>query len=164
MANKNPQNNAIQHGLTSPRVVLPQLGETEEVWEVFCNEWCTALKPRNGAERELVDRIAGLAWRLRRAEQYQLNVARYRQTRDDPEIPQWKNDYFDCLMIKPDPTKITPLTEAEIAEKEQLMLARELVVSDGVENARRYEISMERSLERNLKLYEKLRKLTDAVA
>jgi len=152
MANKKPHDNALKHGLTASRHVIPQLGETLETWETFRDGWHVALKPQNAPQREIADRIAGIVWRLRRAERYQLNRAVLW------ELPGDSDSFMSGLadMLGSD-VKLTP----ELAQlKDGLKLAQSLIHSDSTDKARRYEISLERSLERNLKLYRTIQGMT----
>jgi hypothetical protein len=148
MANTKPHDNALQHGLTSARVVIPQLGETVSDWEAFRQGWHDALQPANGPQREFADRIAGIAWRLRRAEAYQQKQAEL-QAELDRSVP----DVLEALQL-------APTKPEDLARQKALRAALALSDSERAEQARRYEVSLERSLERNLRLYEQLQALS----
>jgi hypothetical protein len=60
--------NAVKHGLRAQMVVLP--GEAEDEYARFCEEMMEDLRPQGLSEREVAERIVGLAWRLRRAGRY----------------------------------------------------------------------------------------------
>jgi hypothetical protein len=156
MANKQPENNALQHGLTAARVVLPQLGETLEQWEAFRDGWRDVLQPHNGPETEQADRVAGIAWRLRRAEAYQL----LRMTK--AELPGDVSE-IDAILASMG-TGRRPIKPAEAAQRDTL--ARVLPLLDGASaaTAQRYEVTLERQLQRNLALYAQLRAFTDREA
>ncbi len=57
--------NAVRHGLTSSKIVLPGV-ESEDEWEDHHHRIFTALDPVGGLEEELTERAALLLWRLRR--------------------------------------------------------------------------------------------------
>ncbi len=144
MANKKAQDNAVQHGLTSSRVVLPQLGENVTDWEAFRDGWRDVLKPRNLPETELADRIAGLAWRLRRAEAYQL-LALTRAA---------MNTHMDLDAI------LGPQLPPKAAgQYRQLGHVLGLLDGHNPAQAQRYEVTLERQLQRNLAIYAQLREL-----
>ena len=56
--------NAVNHGLTAKNVVVA--GEKPEDFDAFRDELMADFRPVNTIGRELVDRTAGLLWRLRR--------------------------------------------------------------------------------------------------
>jgi len=145
MANKKAQDNAVQHGLTSSRVVLPQLGENVTDWEAFRDGWRDVLKPRNLPETELADRIAGLAWRLRRAEAYQL-LALTRAAMDIHSMD------LEAILGPQLPPTVA-------AQYRQLGHVLGLLDGHNPAQAQRYEVTLERQLQRNLALYAQLRNL-----
>ena len=57
--------NALRHGLTAEKIIVP--GETAEEFEALRAELYREHCPETVSERELVDVIATLQWRLRRA-------------------------------------------------------------------------------------------------
>jgi hypothetical protein len=57
--------NALKHGLSAQTVVLP--GEDPRELSRLCEDVATDLRPRGALEREMLARIVGLLWRLRRA-------------------------------------------------------------------------------------------------
>jgi hypothetical protein len=64
--------NALSHGLRSASPVVP--GERPEEWEVFRDGIAATLGPVGELEAELADRVASLAWRLRRVTAYETGV------------------------------------------------------------------------------------------
>jgi hypothetical protein len=56
--------NAVTHGLTAARIVIP--GEKAEEFAAFRDALMVDLAPANTIHRLLADRVAGLFWRLRR--------------------------------------------------------------------------------------------------
>ena len=61
--------NAIKHGLTASRDVIK--GESQEEFDAHKQSFLDALAPRNAVEDFLADRVASLAWRLKRANRLQ---------------------------------------------------------------------------------------------
>lgn len=57
--------NALRHGLTAARPVLP--GEDPRQYRALVNQIRRRFSPRTAMERELCQRIAHLCWKLRRA-------------------------------------------------------------------------------------------------
>lgn len=64
--------NALVHGMRAEIPVVP--GETAEEWEVFRAGVTASLTPVGTLEAELADRVAALAWRLRRAAAFETGV------------------------------------------------------------------------------------------
>lgn len=155
MANNKPHDNALQHGLTSERVVLPQLGETVTDWEAFRDGWQDVLKPRNVPERELCNRIAGLAWRLRRAEAWQrLYLTRAELPGDNDALMELLREAHNGVQ----------LTQAVRDQRNTLGRAMTTMDGDRAERAQRYETTLERQLQRSLALYDQLRGMVDRAA
>ena len=61
--------NAIRHGLYARRHVV--MGEDPAEFELSRNKWLDEFRPMGNEETLLAERVAGLAWRLRRAERLQ---------------------------------------------------------------------------------------------
>jgi hypothetical protein len=66
--------NALVHGLRSVAPVVP--GESAEDWEAHRAGIVAALAPVGTLEAELAERVASLAWRLRRATAYETGAVR----------------------------------------------------------------------------------------
>jgi hypothetical protein len=58
--------NAVRHGLRSPKPVVSTLGETLQVWSKYRDTLIEDLAPVGAMEEVLAERVALLAWRLRR--------------------------------------------------------------------------------------------------
>jgi hypothetical protein len=71
--------NALKHGLSAEHVVL--FDEEVAEFERFFRKWMGACKPRGFVERQLVERIAICAWRLRRV--YRIETGLFRKYRAD---------------------------------------------------------------------------------
>ena len=56
--------NAVKHGLTAREITVE--GESPEEFDAFRDRLFADHKPASALERELIDRLAGLLWRLRR--------------------------------------------------------------------------------------------------
>jgi hypothetical protein len=82
--------NAISHGVTSTRTVIP--GESEDEWDSFRSGVRDSLRPVGVLETELADRVAHCLWRRRRLDRFETamletsqaaigtDVARYRRS------------------------------------------------------------------------------------
>ena len=68
-AQADPSADAITHGITSPRAIVP--GETPEAWAAHLNGFRASLAPVGELEEELAGRVALLSWRLRRVVRYE---------------------------------------------------------------------------------------------
>jgi hypothetical protein len=64
--------NAIRHGMTSEARVVP--GESAQDAEAHWVGVWESLAPQGHLEEELCDRVAGLTWRLRRVERYEVGL------------------------------------------------------------------------------------------
>lgn len=62
--------NARIHGITSQTIVVPGL-ESEEEWEAHLEATLVDRAPVGAVETQLVERIAGLTWRMRRVERFE---------------------------------------------------------------------------------------------
>jgi hypothetical protein len=71
--------NALKHGLSAEPVVLFDEEVTE--FERFFRKWMGACKPQGFVERQLVERIAICAWRLRRV--YRIETGLFSKYRTD---------------------------------------------------------------------------------
>jgi hypothetical protein len=60
------RHNAVRHGLRTHAIVIPGFEEQAD-WEQFSHDVIEAVRPANAIEYALAERIAQLAWRLRRA-------------------------------------------------------------------------------------------------
>lgn len=57
--------NSLKHGLTARSVV--EFTESDVEFKAFCSRVAAAYDPRSALDQELIFRLAGLLWRLRRA-------------------------------------------------------------------------------------------------
>ena len=71
--------NALKHGLLARQDVV--MGEDPQQFDLSRRQWLDEIAPVGNAETTLAERIAGLAWRLKRAERLQ-------------------NELFDFLLTK----------------------------------------------------------------
>jgi len=78
--------NAVTHGLLARQVVV--VGEEEDEFDLYRDQFRADLAPVGMVESVLVERIAELAWRLRRAERFHTEAfdVMYAQNRVDPQI------------------------------------------------------------------------------
>ena len=121
--------NALRHGLTGKRVVVPE--ESAEEFEALRDAVIEDLRPRGPVEMVIAERVAAGAWRMRRAvrvegEMMEGVLRRERQMHNGP---------FDDL-------RLASLGEALVSEFGR---------GRAFENLRRYEVQIERSFYRGLK-------------
>ncbi|MGH6984867.1 MAG: hypothetical protein ACREEI_11645 [Stellaceae bacterium] len=115
--------NALKHGLTAQQIVL--FDETPEDFEAFFSEIIAALKPGDPIETQLAERIAVCAWRLRRS--YRIEAAMFENVRRS-----WADGA---------PT---------ITSRIEHLFVRVTAHDDHLAKLNRYEVSLERSLQRAL--------------
>ena len=66
--------NALTHGLTARTAIVLPLVERAEDWSAHLTGFAEALRPVGAVERELVERMAAITWRLRRVERVEAAV------------------------------------------------------------------------------------------
>lgn len=115
--------NALKHGLTAGQIVL--CDESPEDCEAFIGEIIATLKPEDPVEIQLAERIAVCAWRLRRS--YRIEAAMFENVRQS-----WDNGA---------PT---------ITSRIEHMFVRVTAYDDHLGKLSRYEVTLERSLQRTL--------------
>jgi hypothetical protein len=120
--------NALKHGLTAQQVTL--FDERPEDFEAFHSELLVALAPQSTVELALAERAALCAWRLRRV--YRIETGLFRKARK-----AWGNG--------------AAATTNEIA----VVFLRLASQEDDLSKLTRYEITLERSLQRALRALER---------
>jgi hypothetical protein len=75
--------NALKHGLTARYALLPD--ENPTLRRQLSARLVTDLKPQGALERELVERLAHLSWRLRRVPGFEAHVMAAIGEEDDPD-------------------------------------------------------------------------------
>lgn len=115
--------NALKHGLTARQIVL--CDESPEDFEAFIGEIIATLKPGDPVEIQLAERIAVCAWRLRRS--YRIEAAMFENVRRS-----WANGA---------PT---------ITSRIEHLFVRVTAQDDHLAKLTRYEVTLERSLQRAL--------------
>ena len=90
--------NAVTHGLTAARIVIP--GEKAEEFAAFRDALMVDLAPTNTIQRVLADRAAGLFWRLRRGPMVEAALLKG--------------------MMRPNPQDLSGLSDEELDQLEQL--------------------------------------------
>jgi len=119
--------NAMKYGLTAAQIVL--FDETPDDFEAFFGEIVTALKPGDPVEAQIAERIAVCAWRLRRS--YRIEAAMFENVRRS-----WVNG--------------APTVTSRIEH----LFVRVTAHDDQLAKLNRYEVSLERSLQRALVVLE----------
>lgn len=66
--------NAVKHGLTTNGILIP--GEDPREFEALCAELEAEFAPAGAVKRELVNDLAALLWRLRRARSFEAHLIR----------------------------------------------------------------------------------------
>lgn len=66
--------NALTHGLTARTAIVLPLVERAEDWSAHVAGFVEAMRPVGAVERELVERVAAITWRLRRVERVEAAV------------------------------------------------------------------------------------------
>lgn len=66
--------NALTHGLTARTAIVLPLVERAEDWSAHLTGFVAAMRPVGAVERELVERMAAITWRLRRVERVEAAV------------------------------------------------------------------------------------------
>ncbi len=137
--------NAIKHGLLARQNVI--LGEDPQEFELGRRKWLAELEPVGHAEATLAERVAGLAWRLKRAERLQ-------------------NEVFDSLLAKELADSMADFDDELSAEEQQelmsdpsadprlavgRMVARDFNRERALERLMMYERWIENSLYRTMK-------------
>ncbi len=82
--------NALRHGLLAKQAVV--VGEDTDDFDLLRDQFRAELAPVGLTESQLVERIAGLSWRLQRAERFHTESfdVMYQQCADDPQIKRWR--------------------------------------------------------------------------
>ena len=82
--------NALKHGLLAKQAVV--VGEDTDDFDLLRDQFRAELAPVGLTESRLVERIAGLSWRLQRAERFHTESfdVMYQQCADDPQIKRWR--------------------------------------------------------------------------
>jgi len=141
--------NAVRHGLLAEQVVIR--GEDPGEFEFYRQQMLGELAPAGAMESVLAERVAGLAWRLRRAERIQAEV-------------------FDAMLIEDETSPVKKLVRSmrsKGASEEDADLTLGRVVVKDFANSRvldrlgLYERRIEHSLYRTVAELQKLRLLRE---
>jgi len=103
--------NSLKHGLTAQTVLLP--GEDEEAYRQLRSEFFEAYDPQVGPERELVQNLCDLQWRINRCARL--------------EVIALSGDTLDLKaldVISRHETRLSKLYSATLKEVREMMLAR----------------------------------------
>jgi hypothetical protein len=143
--------NAIKHGLLAREAVVR--GEDPGQFELYRQQMLAGLAPAEPAEALLAERIAGLAWRLRRAERVQGASFDVLAEKQDKPKPVWSDEAKGWIFPRPAPP----------GEGEEILALARLVVQDFgqgriLEHLLGYERRIEHSLYRTMAELRNLRK------
>jgi hypothetical protein len=147
--------NAVRHGALSETPVLP-LVEREEDWQEHRQRIFDALRPRDGLEENLVERVAVLFWRLRRVIRYEREATIASQLKVGEDYVLGRR----LVGITTPVDKSDPRVEDEI---DQMLLNRLLPGEDTVNKITRYEIRLHRLLLQTLNQLYLIRRLAPRV-
>jgi hypothetical protein len=129
--------NPIKHGVLAQTPVI-SLVEREEDWERLRSGIFEYFEPQGAMEEELADRIAGFAWRLRRAVRAETESVAQR-VQDVPE--DWR--FLRALQGLPEVRRVRP----EHVEEMNRMLVERLAPSpEVIDRIGRYEKSLHRQM------------------
>jgi hypothetical protein len=82
--------NAVKHGLTAKTIVIGD--EDPAQFDRLRESLEERFKPRSVMERELTERLAGIAWRLRRIPAFEAAILETRCAQADDYVPSWGHD------------------------------------------------------------------------
>ena len=86
--------NAITHGLTAREIILAH--EDPAKFEALTEDLHLRFKPRDALEEELVGRVAGLLWRLKRVPVFEAALLDEQQRR---AADRMRSDYHDAMIF-----------------------------------------------------------------
>ncbi len=140
--------NAVRHGLLAREVVIK--GEDPEEFELYREGMLAELAPAGQMESLLAQRIAGLAWRLRRAER--LQAAAFDTLPEEKKKWGWSDKDKKWIV----PQKPQPRSEAERLEFGERIM-RDFAQARILDRLLVYERRIEYSLYRSMAEMRKLR-------
>lgn len=160
--------NALQHGLTAEQVVLPD--ESVKGFEAFRAALCDEFDPKSMFEAALVDDIALLMWRLRRAHRIEVMLLKVRRAehkvKDARKAALRKSntrlaDEISARFSLPSvSSESLDQARKEVADP-SLSLGHafllDIASNDGLTKLSRYETTLRRNLERTLMQFNKAR-------
>lgn len=139
--------NAIKHGLTAHRIIP---GEDAQEHLNFRAHMMNAYKPKFRNEVELVERIAGLLWRMKRFEAFESALLRWGAFQQAMVHDQIESD---PVYLRNEPPDELAGTDADLVDPFRLgRLIEALLKSDSFGKLNRYETSLQRQLESTTKL------------
>lgn len=139
--------NAIKHGLTAHRIIP---GENAQEHLNFRAYMMNAYKPKFRNEVELVERIAGLLWRMKRIEAFEAALLRWGAFQQAVVHDQLESDPG---YLRNEPPDELAGTDADLVDPLRLgRLIEALLESKAFEKLSRYETSLQRQLESTTRL------------
>jgi hypothetical protein len=137
--------NAIKHGLLARQHVV--LGEDPQQFELSRRQWLDEISPVGNAETTLAERIAGLSWRLKRAERLQNELFDFLLTEElDDSMEE-----FDDELSAEDQQELASNPRTDPALAVGRMLKRDYARERGLERLMVYERWIENSLYKSMK-------------
>jgi len=139
--------NAVKHGLTAHRIIP---GEDAQEHLNFRAQLMNAYKPKFRNEVELVERIAGILWRMKRIEAFESALLRWGAFKLAAEHDQVD---YDPNYLRNEPTDELAGTDADLVDPLRLgRLIDALLDSNSFGKLTRYETSLQRQLESTTRL------------
>lgn len=139
--------NAIKHGLTAHRIIP---GENAQEHLSFRAQMMNAYKPKFRNEVELVERIAGLLWRMKRIEAFEAALLRWGAFQ---QAVVHDHVEFDPGHLRNEPPDELAGTDADLVDPLRLgRLIEALLDSNAFGKLNRYETSLQRQLESTTRL------------
>ena len=109
--------NALAHGITSNRPVIPHM-ESEGEWRRYRDGVRASFAPEGVFEHELVERLANPTWRLRRVTRYEVVVTMHHigSTAHDVAVADSyaARTLSKGVLLEPDPEEVAALQQARI--------------------------------------------------
>lgn len=129
--------NPIKHGVLSQTPVIP-LVERQEDWDRLRAGLYDAWTPEGAMQEAMVERIAGIVWRMRRNMRFECaSIEGY--MRDVPR--DWREARQDMGLPVP-----RTLTAEAVAEMDRMLMARLLPGDEALDKVMRYETKLHRFL------------------
>ncbi len=140
--------NAMRHGLTAEEILLP--GEDADSFQDLQQRLLTELDPLGTLERELVNRLTALLWRLRRTNRIETGVLQLELSE------KAEPDFFE--MIEPDGPAEEEKGDGEMLTSEAIGSSFRSAGygSDPLGKLARYETSLDRSVIRTVRELERI--------
>jgi len=152
--------NSWKHGLTAELLVIG--GEEADDFHDLRATLIDAHDPQSPLERELVERLAGIFWRLRRLPFFEAAVidARQAQLDDEARMYDFKRPYMTPEQFSGDGDEIEAMPSADWSIYVGSALIRDGIFGDALGKLSRYEAGLMKTLAKTLLLLQECRDAT----